>query len=222
MPAMPGLPAVLQLEGRRCLVVGGGPVAVRRAQALLESGGIVRVVAPRIDEHFARMSVATERRGFEPTDLEGVFLVVVATDDAEVNEAVAQAARDGRVLLNRADRPEAGDVAIPAHHRTGPITLAVDTGGVSASAAAKLRDGFARSIDPVWPALLEAAHPVRKEIQRRLPDDASSRTRLLRALTDPRSMTILEHRGIDALHEHWRRMIERATSDNAAPRDADA
>jgi precorrin-2 dehydrogenase / sirohydrochlorin ferrochelatase len=219
---MPGLPALIQLEGRRCLVVGGGMVAVRRAGALIEAGGSVRVVAPRIEDAFADMNVAVERRGFEPADLDGVFLVVVATDDAEVNEAVAQAARARSVLLNRADRPAAGDVTIPAHRRTGPITLAVDTGGVSASAAAKIRDALARSIDPVWPALLEAASPVRKEIQERFPDEHSRRTRLLRALTDPRSMTILEHRGLDALHEHWRRMIERANSDGAEPRDPDA
>ena len=163
---MPGLPALIQLEGRRCLVVGGGAVAVRRARALIEAGGSVRVVAPRIDDALAAMPVATARRGFEPGDLEGVFFVVCAADAAAVNEAVAEEARQRGVLVNRADRPEVGDVSIPAHRRVGPITLAVDTGGVSASAAAKIRDAMARSIDPVWPALLEAAKPWRIEIQR--------------------------------------------------------
>lgn len=219
---MPGLPALIQLEGRRCLVVGGGAVAVRRARALIEAGGSVRVVAPRIDDALAAMPVAMAWRGFEPGDLDGVFFVVSAADAAAVNEAVAKEARQRGVLVNRADRPEAGDVSIPAHRRIGPITLAVDTGGVSAAAAAKIRDSVARSIDPAWPVLLEAAKPWRIEIQQRFPDDASRRAALLRVLTDPRAMAILEHRGIDALRAHWRRMIHGAASDAAESNDSDA
>ena len=179
----------------------------------------MRVVAPPLDDAFADMAVAVERRGFEAGDLDGVFFVVIATDRAEVNEAVAEAAGRRGVLVNRADRPEAGDVSIPAHRRMGPVTLAVDTGGASASASAKIRDAAARSIDPLWPRLLTQAEPWRRDIQRRFSDDEARRGELLRSLTDPRSMTILEHRGIDALHGHWRRMIERAESRADAPGD---
>lgn len=205
---MTGLPALLNLAGRRCLIVGGGAVARRRAGALLDAGAAVSVVAPAIDDAVRRLAVEAIERPFEAGDLDGVFLVVIATDDAAVNESAAAEAASRGVLTNRADDPEAGDVTIPAHRRRGPVTVAVDTGGASAAAARRLVESAAAGIDPVWPELLERALPWRREIQRRFADRDDVRAALLRALTDPRSMTILECRGGDAVEDHWRRLIE--------------
>jgi precorrin-2 dehydrogenase/sirohydrochlorin ferrochelatase len=167
---MPDLPVMLRIEGKRCVIVGGGPVARRRAAALLEAGGRVTVVAPQIDPDLAAMSVTVERRAYRETDLDGAFLVVVATGDDAVNAAIGEDARRRGVLVNRADEPTEGDFTVPAHARHGPITLAVHTGGVSAGAGAAIRRELSAALDPAWPRLLELVAPFRSRIQDATPE----------------------------------------------------
>lgn len=205
---MPGLPAVINVAGKRAVIVGGGSVACRRAAALREAGACVVVVAPEVRGDVRDLAGEVHERRFEPRDLEGAWIAVIATDNPGVNDAVAAEARHRGVLVNRTDRPEAGDFVVPAHRRTGPVTLAVDTGGISASGAAAIRDAAGAGIDPTWPRLLELARPWRARIKARFPDDPRRRARLLQALTDARSMTILEHRGEAALTAWWQAMLD--------------
>jgi precorrin-2 dehydrogenase / sirohydrochlorin ferrochelatase len=191
---MAELPVMLRVVGRRCVIVGGGAVALRRARALLEAGAEVRVVAPRVDAELQTLPVGVEQRPYRRGDLAGALLAVAATDDPAVNAAVAAEAREAGVLVNRADEPEAGDLTIPAHARHGPITLAVHTGGISAAAAATIRRQLSEALDPDWPRLLRIAAPYRELIQRRVPDDAARHERLTR-LTGPEAMRTLKERG---------------------------
>ena len=199
-------PVMLNLAGRRCLIVGGGATGLRRARWLLDAGAVVTVVAPELEAGFESMDVQTHRRAFEPGDLEGVFLVVTAAGPANVNEAVAtEAARRG-VLVNRADDAAAGDVQPMSQHRAGPLTLAVHTGGASASAAGTIRDELAAHVDPLWPELLERARAMRSRVQHEVADPARRRD-VLRRLTDEQSRSILRTQGPDALDFHWQRLL---------------
>lgn len=199
---------MLRLADRRVVIVGGGSVAVRRARAMIAAGGRVRVVAPSIDDELRSLPCEWRCRPFEPDDLEGAFLVVVATDDAAVNQAVAGEARRLGVLCNRADDPEAGDFVVPAHSRHGPITLAVHSGGVSAAAAARIRDDLARQLDPDWPVLLRAAAPYRAAIQTRYADQPARRRAALLRLTDERAMNQLKRLGPDGLEAYLRGVVD--------------
>lgn len=206
-----GLPAVLRVRDRRCLVVGGGAVALRRARALIDAQAAVTVVAPQVHDALAALNVTVHRRPFEPADLDGTFLVVAATDDPAVNAHVADQAASRRVLVNRTDDPEAGDLAVPAHARRGPITLAVDTGGISAAAAAAIRDELLAQLDPHWPAMLEHAAPYRRRITAAFTDPAQRRTRLA-ALTAPAAMRAWRSGGIAAFEAHCARLLDPAAS----------
>ncbi len=123
----------LRLDGRRCVVVGAGPVGARRARALVRSGADVVVVAPdasaEVDELVATGSVELRRRVVRDEDLAGAALVVAATDSAAVNDRVAAAAREEGALVNRSDRAGEGDVDLPAVLERGPVALTVSTGG---------------------------------------------------------------------------------------------
>lgn len=200
---MPPLPVMLNLQGKRCVVVGGGPVALRRAGALLDSGGAVTVIAPVVEPELDALPIELHRRPYQAGDLSGAFVVVIATDDPKVNEAVARDAHAAGVLVNRADNPDAGDFTIPAHAHHGPITLAVHTGGASASASATIRKTLSDALDPDWPRLVELAAGFRPIIQQRYPDPAQRRERLMK-LADPQAMAILKGRGKDALLEYYR------------------
>ena len=206
---MSDLPVMLHVRGRRVVIAGGGSVALRRAQALLDAGADVAVIAPAIDEQLAAMDVTIQRRPFQVDDLEGAMLVVIATDDAVVNEAAAEAAGERGVLVNRADDPPAGDLVIPAHGRIGPVTVAVHTGGISPPAGAAIRDELIESLDGDWVTLLKTAEPYRRHLQQTVQDPTARHT-ALQQLTDKKAMLALKRGGASALDEHCRDVIEQA------------
>ncbi len=195
---------MLRVEGRRCVVIGGGQVALRRAGALIDAGAEVEVIAPRIDPELAGLGVHCQQRGWEPADLAGAVLVVVATDDAEVNERVTAAAHEAGALVNRADEASAGDVSIPAHRHLGPLTVAVDTGGISATAAAAIRDELLERLDPAWPEVLECIAPFRREIQQRYPHSPAERKQRLKRLVSKAALACYRQGGRAALEAFCR------------------
>ena len=194
-------PAMVNVAGRRCVIVGGGAVAARRARSLIEAGAAVTVIAPAIDQALVDLELERVERAFTPTDLDDAFLVVIATNETTVNDAVAEAARERRVLVNRTDRPAESDLTVPAHAHHGPVTIAVDTNGVSAAASAAIRRQLSAALDPAWPRLLELARPYRDRVQQACHDSGQRQARL-RRLTDQTAMNILKTDGEAALQAH--------------------
>ena len=208
---MDGLAAILNLTGRRCLVVGGGSVALRRAKLLKQAGAVVVVVAPEIAPKLAALADETHTRGYTPDDLVHCHLVVIATDNPAVNEQVAQDAAQRSIWTNRADAPSEGDLAIPAQGRSGPVRVAVDTGGTSAKAAAAIRDELLQAIPPDWIMLLDTIAPYRRQVQQSdLPDQ--TRQELLRRFASPDALDTLRGSGRDALTQLIEQWINEAQS----------
>ncbi len=146
IPAPALYPAVLDVSGRRCLVVGGGPVAARKAAALVHCGGVVTVVAPALSDEMAELVPslgAVERRPYRTGDAAGFRLVVTATGDPDVDAAVYTDAEAGGVWVNSADDPAHSSFILPAVHRDGTVTIAVSTGGMSPALASWLRTHLA-------------------------------------------------------------------------------
>lgn len=138
----------LRLDGRRCLVVGGGPVAARKAAALIECGALVTVVAPEISAQLEKLDVAIERRRYHSLDLEGCRLVVAATGVKEVDASVYEDATRAGVLVNAADDPDSCEFMMPAVTRMGPISVAVSTGGTSPYLAGWVKRRVAAMLTP--------------------------------------------------------------------------
>lgn len=134
-------PVYLDLRDVPVLVVGAGPVAARKVAGLVAAGARVTVVAPEVSAALDRSRVAEVReRPFEPTDVEGMRLVLTATGVREVDAAVAAAATAAGVWVNAADQPEDCSFILPAIARNGPLAIAVSTGGASPALARRLRD----------------------------------------------------------------------------------
>ncbi len=200
---MADLPVMLRVAGRRCVVVGGGAVAARRATALLAAGAKVTVVAPEACDELQSLPVEWVERRFEPYDLENAILAVAATDDAAVNEAIAVAARERGVLINRADDPQDGDVVFPAHDRVGPVTVCVHTDGISAAGAAAIRDQLLQAVPESWITLLTHARAYRQRIQERFAHDEAERLRRLRLLGSDEALERLEREGEQGLIDYF-------------------
>lgn len=188
------LPVMLNVCRRRCLVVGAGAVGLRRAKLLVEAGADVLIVAPLVDPSARSITAEIHERPFKPQDLDGMLLAVAATGDPVVNQAVSDAAAQRGVLVNRSDQATAGDLTFMASHRDGPLTIAVHTGGASASAATRIRALLAESLDPAWAELLALALPARQQIQSYVKDPAK-RTALLKRLTDDEAIQTLKSDG---------------------------
>ena len=140
--------ACLDLEGRSCLVVGGGTVGAEKAQGLLECGARVTVVAPQAAPELRQLPVEWLRRRYRRTDLDGRVLVVAATSIGALNRRVHADAEARSLLCNVVDVPELCSFILPAVHRQGPIAVAVSTGGASPALAQRIRTDVAKLIGP--------------------------------------------------------------------------
>lgn len=178
-------PMMVDLAGRRCLVVGGGRVAERKVALLLEAGADVAVVSPvvtpRIADLAARGAIRLARRTVRPADLDRVFLAFAATDDAEVNQGVAREARSAGGLVNVADAPEACDFHVPSVVRRGDLTIAISTGGGSPALAKRLRQRLEATIGPEYEAFLAALRELRARAKEVIADPAERQALFRRA-----------------------------------------
>ena len=150
---MSAFPVTLDGSSISALVIGGGSVALRKAQSLAEAGARVHVVAPSIDPRFedlerANFDVRLTRTEYQSDQLADVNFVVAATNRPDVNATVAADARARGLPVNVADAPDLGTCMIPAVHRTGngDLVIAISAGGVP-SAAMRIRDEVARIVD---------------------------------------------------------------------------
>jgi precorrin-2 dehydrogenase / sirohydrochlorin ferrochelatase len=158
-------PVSLVVAGKRCVVVGGGSVAARKASGLVDAGAHVIVVAPDISEVIRALPVELVERPYESSDLEQAWLVMAATNDPEVNRRVHADGQTARVWVNAADEPEACAFTLPAVLRRGPVTVAVSTGGHSPALAGWLRDQVGDLLGPEIGMLAEMLSEARDQLQ---------------------------------------------------------
>ncbi len=149
MLAVPFYIACLRLDGRRCLVVGGGEIGLEKVEGLLVCGAAVTLVAPEagaaLEALAAEGSIVWERRDYEPADLDGSFLVIAATGDSEVNITVHEHAEARAMLVNVVDVPPLCNFILPAIVRTGPLAIAISTAGASPALAKRMKREIAEA-----------------------------------------------------------------------------
>jgi precorrin-2 dehydrogenase/sirohydrochlorin ferrochelatase len=147
---MPLFPAFLKLTGRRCLVIGAGPVAQEKIEGLVRAGAIVRVVAPHATDSVRARARAKkirwEPRTFRAADFQGIFLVVASTSSPALREKIYRQARRRGVLCNVVDDPAHCDFYYGAVVRRGELQIAISTGGHSPALAQRLRKKIEREI----------------------------------------------------------------------------
>ena len=174
-------PAFLKLDGRRVVIVGGGPVAASKLAALQAAGADILVVAPDVCAEIESSGVAVVRKAFEPSDLEGAWFVVAAAPP-EVNRSVAGEAQRLRVFVNAVDDPANASVYLGGVVRRGGVTLGISTDGAAPALAGLLRE----ALDAMLPADLDAwtvrAHEARQSWRARGVPMEARRPELLEAL----------------------------------------
>ena len=189
------------VEGKACLVVGGGKISARRVRTLLAAGGQVQVVAPwlhpEIRARALRHEIHCEERGWRPSDLDGVELVLVAIDDPRLSAEIAVACRARGLWVHVADRPELCDFIFPALHREGPIQVAVSTGGLGPGMAARVRDRIALSLPRNLQQATERFGALRRAIRQAAPQAEASASRMTWLAEWGRKLSLDELAGLD-------------------------
>lgn len=182
-------PLFLRLAGSKCLVIGGGKVALRKAGSLLECGAAVEVVSSHLCEGLSAMAKSGQikaiLREFREGDLEGVRIAIAATDDHQTNVRIFEEASRRGILVNVVDDPAHSDFIVPSCLSQGDTTIAISTGGKSPAAARSMRQRLERELAIRLAPLVEIAGEVRSD---------------------------LKSRGITLSGEEWEYLLEQVTS----------
>ena len=188
-------PMFLKLEGRNCLVLGAGSVGEQKVRSLLDCGAQIRVIAPfaseSVQEWAKNGSLTWLQRSFEFSDLEGVFLVVAATSDVEVNHAIYREARAREILCNAVDDPPHCDFYYPAIVRRGQLQIAISTAGLSPALAQRIRKQLEEEFPPAYASWLEQLGS-RREALFAAGGDPEERRQLLHRLATREAFTEFE------------------------------
>ena len=169
-------PFFVDLEGQRGLIVGGGTVALRKAEKLLPYGPALTVVAPEPVSELAALPVELTRREFQPEDLDRADFVIAATDNEEENHRISALCQGRKIPVNVVDDKEACSFLFPALVRRGNLSVGVSTGGSSPTAAIWLKEQIEGLLPEQTEEILtwlEAQRPLLKE---RLPDQRARAT----------------------------------------------
>jgi len=191
---------MLDVTGRRVVIIGGGAVAARKARGLLEAGATtIRCVAPEFCDEIPK-EVERVRESYQPCHLDGANLVFAATDRPDVNDSVVRDAHARNLLVNRADVDEQdpGDFIVPAKLNRGEVTLTISAGSPALSAL--IRDRLHELFDPRWEQMAGAMRELRPFIKAANPQ-VSMRRAIFRELASEEALNVVADRGTAGLRE---------------------
>ena len=161
-------PINLDIQNKNCLVVGGGGVGTRKVLKLLECGAKVTVVSPAISENLQKLAESAQLvlklRPYRPADLEGMFLVIGATDDENLNRQISNDAERLNTLCNIADRPAVCNFILPSIVQRDDLVITISTSGKSPALAKKLRRMLENQFGEEYGDFLRLMGAVRKKL----------------------------------------------------------
>jgi siroheme synthase-like protein len=210
------LPVLLNVRGKSCLVVGGGAVALRKVKTLIEYGAKVRVVSPKTEALLADLAnwdeITLEGRAFAPDDLEGVALVVAATDDPAVNATVLKEAKARGVLANVVDDPVGSDYTVPSYFEEGGVLITISTSGASPAVTRTLRRMLQEYLGKSFGAGLDIINAFReKEVKKKIPA-AKDRVRFWEEALNPALLDLARQGDLPGLKQSLKQALEKFTA----------
>jgi precorrin-2 dehydrogenase / sirohydrochlorin ferrochelatase len=206
-------PVYLNLKGKRVVVVGGGDVAERKLESLLDTGAAIAVISPEVSTRIAelahRKQIELHRRRYLNGDCRGATLVFSATDDPEVSRAVHDEATGLGIFVNTADQPALCSFIMPAFIRRGDIGIAISTGGTSPALAARLRKKISTVVGPEYGRLAQLLLRTRAEIRGRVQNERD-RKELQYRIIDSDIIRLLREDNVSEAERRLREIIETA------------
>jgi precorrin-2 dehydrogenase/sirohydrochlorin ferrochelatase len=166
-------PVYIQLREQPCVVIGGGKIAEGKVDGLVDAQANVTVISPdltsRLRDLAEEKQITYLGRAYQAGDLTGAFLVICATDQAEINHQVWQEASANRQLVNVVDDTPRCNFIAPSILRKGDLTIAISTSGKAPALAVRLKERLQREVGPEYERFLELAGELREPLARHVP-----------------------------------------------------
>jgi len=165
----PYYPIFLNLAGKKCVVIGGGQIALRKVTTLLEYGAEITVISPRLCKGLREVDsegkIQVRRRAYQVGDLKGACIAVIAAGNRSVNLHASLEARCNKIPVNVVDDPGLSDFIVPSIVRRGSVSIAISTSGKSPALARKLRSKLEGELDDKYAELALLIEGVRREVK---------------------------------------------------------
>ncbi|MDO4815833.1 MAG: bifunctional precorrin-2 dehydrogenase/sirohydrochlorin ferrochelatase [Bacillota bacterium] len=175
-------PMFVELEGRRVLIVGGGRVALRKAEKLMPYGAEITVAAPEICNELATMQgVRTIAESFSEEMLHNADVIIAATDDRELNKRISELCREEKIPVNTVDDSELCSFIFPCLIKKGSLSIGISTGGASPTAAISFKNKINELIPHNTEAILDYLNALRSPVKERFPEE-KTRSRIFKEL----------------------------------------
>jgi len=163
-------PIFLNIQSKKCVVVGGGEIALRKVKMLLEHDASVEVVSPAFCPELVKIAdkgkIKSQTKNYKRQDLKGALIVIAATDDAKTNQRISVDAKKLGVLVNVVDVPQYSDFIVPSSMTRGDITIAISTSGKSPALARKIRTELENQLGDEYSKLAEIVSETRNQLRR--------------------------------------------------------
>ncbi len=198
-------PVYLDLQNKKCVIIGGGAVGSRKAKGLVECNADVYVVAPVIEESLLALGqkglVRIHEKAYQARDLEGAFLAFAATGDPQLNQRVFSDAAGKNILCNIADSPKDCHFIVPSVIRRQELTITVSTSGKSPALSKQLRIELEKSYGPEYGEFLKLMGLIREKLLEKEPDIRKRKDIFNRLAQSPLPKLIRENRKMEI--ENW-------------------
>jgi len=193
--------SLIGLHSRQTVVIGGGYIAARKVEGLLAAGAQIKIISPLLIPELQFIAdegdIIFLPRSYQDGDLEGAFLVIAATDNPAVNQAVWMEAERRGCLINVVDDPQHCNFILPAVVRRGEMNIAISTGGNSPALARRLRERIEKLIGPEYEVLSKVLGELRPELIANFPE-GEARLQAALSLVDSDILNIIQSQGSNA------------------------
>lgn len=197
-------PINLKLDRKPCLVVGGGQVAERKIQALLDAQAMVTVISPVLTPALVNLytdgKIKWEQRAYSVADAKGYCLVISATDHDEINQSVARDCQDLNILLNVVDDPDKCNFFVPAVVNQGSLCISISTEGKSPMLAGRIREQLEQQFGPEYAEFIDLLGELRPRVMHQV-DDIKQRREIFAEIVTSDILDLLRKERKDEVKE---------------------
>jgi precorrin-2 dehydrogenase/sirohydrochlorin ferrochelatase len=200
-------PVYLDVKGKRCVIVGGGEVAYRKACSLKDAGADVIVISPDTCPEMSNdKGLTLINKIYDESCLESAMLVIAATDDEEVNKKVSLDAGKRNIIVNVVDRPELCSFIVPSTVNRGDLCISISTGGASPALAKSIREELEVVFGPEYGVYINLLTRMRDIAMSDVKDDAKRR-KILQRLAEKDILEIVKTKGTEEAEAKMREII---------------
>ncbi|MFQ5957156.1 MAG: bifunctional precorrin-2 dehydrogenase/sirohydrochlorin ferrochelatase [Candidatus Brocadiales bacterium] len=200
-------PIYLDIKDKKCVIVGGGDVAYRKAISLKEAGAQVVVISTEVSQEFlSEKGLIILRQRYEERCLEGATLVIAATDEKEINQRVWEEAQRHGLLVNVVDQPGLCNFIVPSVVNRGELQISISTGGASPAFARRMRQELEDNFGPEYGDFIGLLSILRPEVRSNIAN-GTKRQKVMERLSSPDMLDMLRTKGAQETEKEMRRII---------------